>query len=79
MLKFWEDNLDKQRHVCDLRSDNQGSTIVGRSHTPALELSFTGQLKDASPAHCKPHVADVAAVKDNLVILIARTLHSLFL
>ena len=83
VLKFWGDNLDKQRHVRDLRSDNQGemlhmfSMIVGRSRTPAPELSFTGQiaqLKDASPAHFKPGVADVAVVKDNLIILVARTL-----
>ena len=83
VLKFWGDNLDKQQHVRDLRSDNQGemlhmfSMIVGRSRTPAPELPFTGQiaqLKDALPALFKPSVADVAVVKDNLVILVARTL-----
>ena len=83
VLKFWGDNLDKQQRVRDLRSDNQGemlhvfSMIIGRSRTPAPELPFTGQiaqLKDALPALFKPSVADVAAVKDNLVILVARTL-----
>ena len=83
LLKFWGDNLDTLKRVRDLRSDNIGemlhmfSMIVGQSRTPALELSFTGQvgqLKDASPASFKPRVADVAAVKDNLVILVARTL-----
>ena len=83
VFKFWGDNLDKLKRVHDLHSDHQGemlhmfSLIVGQSHTPAPELAFTGQiapLNSISPAEFKPCVSDVAAVKNNLIILIARTL-----
>ena len=83
VFKFWGDNLDKQRHVRDFWSNNQGemlhmfSVIVGRSRTPAPEFPFTGQiaqLKDATPTHFKPCVADIATVKNNLVILVAHTI-----
>ena len=53
------------------------SMIVGRSRTPAPELPFTGQiaqLTGASPTHFRPSTLDVAAVKENLVILVSRTL-----
>ncbi len=48
VFKFWGDNVDKQRKVRDLRSDNKGemvhmfSILVGRSQTPAPELSYSG-------------------------------------
>ena len=83
VLKFWGDNLDKLKRVRDLRSDHLGemmhmfSMIVGRSRTPAPELPFTGQiaqLNGAPPAHFRPCALDVAAVKENLVILVSRTL-----
>ena len=50
IFKFWGDNLDHKRGVCDERSDNQGSMVhmysmlVGRSRTPAVELPRKGQV-----------------------------------
>jgi hypothetical protein len=87
VLKFWGDNADKQRHVRDLRSDHQGDMmhlyiiVVGKSRTPALELSFTGQrskLSDASPEFFLPSSSDISAVKDNLVVIVGRILTEYF-
>ena len=87
VFKFWGDNLDKQQYVRDLRLDHQNemlhmfSVVVGKSHTPAPELSFTGQvsqLTDASSGHFLPRNSDVAAVKNNLVTLVGRILTEYF-
>ena len=87
VFKFWGDNLDKQQHVRDPRSDHQNemlhmfSLVVGKSCTPAPELSFTGQLsqlKDSSSGYFLPKSSDVAAVKNNLVTLVARILTEYF-
>ena len=87
VFKFWGDNVDKQQHVRDLRSDHQGkmlhmfSLLVGRSRTPAPELPFTGQLSrltDASPQYFLPTSLDVATVKNNLVVLVGRILTEYF-
>ena len=87
VFKFWEDNVDKQRRVRDLRSDYMGemlhmfSLIVGRSRTPAPELPFTGhlpQLADFGTDYFLPNSSDVAAVKSNLVVLIGSILTEYF-
>lgn len=87
VFKFWGDNIDKQQHVRDLRSDNQGemlhmfSLLVGRSRTPAPELPFTGQISQltgASTGFFLPKSSDVAAVKNNIVILVGRILTEYF-
>lgn len=50
IFKFWGDNLAHKRGVRDERSDNQGlmvymySMLVGRSRTPAVELSCKCQV-----------------------------------
>ena len=72
VFKFWGDNVDKQLHVRDLRSDHQGemlhmfSVIADRSCTPVPELPFSGQLSqlDCTPtAYFLPNNADVSPVK----------------
>ena len=77
-FKFLGDNLDHKRRVHDERSDNQGSmvhmysTLVGRSHTPAVELSRKGQvapLESFPSISFLPTASDVQAVKQNLVVL----------
>ena len=87
VFKFWGDNLDKQQHVRDLRSEHQGemlhmfSLIVGKSRTPAPELPFTGQvsnLRDTSTDYFLPSSSDVVAVKNNLVVLVSRILTEYF-
>ena len=87
VFKFWGDNLDKQQHVRDPRSDHQNemlhmfSLVVGKSRTPAPELSLTGQvsqLTGASSGHFLPSSSDVAAVKSNLVTLVGRILTEYF-
>lgn len=87
VFKFWGDNVDKQRHVRDLRFDHQGemlhmfSLLVGRSRTPAPELPFTGQLSQldvVSANYFLPKSSDVAAVKKNLIILVGRILTEYF-
>lgn len=87
VFKFWGDNVDRQRRVRDLRSDHQGdmlhmfSLLVGRSRTPAPELSFTGQLSqlaDVQSEFILPNHADILAVKENLVILVGRILTQYF-
>ena len=57
------------------------SLIVGRSHTPAPELPFTGhlaQLADFGTDYFLPNSSDVAAVKSNLVVLVGRILTEYF-
>ena len=87
LFKFWGDNLEKQQHVCDLQSDHQVemlhmfSLIAGKSRTPAPELPFTSQvsnLRDTSTTYFLPSSSDVAAVKNNLVILVGRMLTEYF-
>ena len=87
VFKFWGDNVDKQQRVRDLRSDHQGemlhmfSLIVGKSRTPALELSFTGhlsQLTGVSAKYFLPTNSDIAAVKSNLIVLVGRILTEYF-
>lgn len=88
VIKFCGDNtLDRMRHVRDPRSDHKGdmlhcfSLLVGRSRTPALELPFTGQLSKLAETPNEfflPKRADVLAVKENLVILVARILTEYF-
>ena len=79
VFKFWGDNIDKKQYVRDLRSDHQGdmlhmfSVIVGKSRTPATELPFMGQLAqldDIPTQFFLPSSSDVAAVKDNLAVLV---------
>lgn len=86
-FKFWGDNVDKQRRVRDLRSDNQGemlhmfSLLVGRSRTPAPELRFTGQLSqltETEESFFLPTGTDILAVKKNLVVLVGRILTQYF-
>ena len=83
VFKFWGDNVDKSVHVRDLRSDNQGamvhmfSLIVGRSRTPAPELTHHGQLSSLAEIPDRfflPNQTDVAACKGNLVRIVSRTL-----
>ena len=84
VFKFWGDNVDKQRKVRDLRSDNTGkmvhmfSIIVGRSRTPAPHLSFGGRhlsLLDALEVDSfMPCRDDLNAMMDDLVHIISRTL-----
>lgn len=83
VFKFWGDNVDKQRHVRDYRSDHQGemlhmySILVGRSRTPAPQLPHMGhllELKDIPPDFFLPQRRDVLAMKSNLVILVSRIL-----
>ena len=87
VFKFWGDNVDKQQRVRDLRSDHQGemlhmfSLIVGKSRTPALELSFTGhlsQLTGVSAKYFLPTNSNIAAVKSNLIVLVGRILTEYF-
>lgn len=87
IFKFWGDNLDKQQHVRDYRSDHHGemlhmySIIVGRSHTPAPELQHKGhlsQLKEVPTELFLPEQRDIVAVKSNLVILVSRILTQYF-
>ena len=57
------------------------SLLVGLSRTPALELPFTGQLSKLAETPNEfflPKRADVLAVKENLVILVARILTEYF-
>ena len=83
VFKFWGDNIDKKQYVRDLRSDHQGemphmfSVIVGKSRTPATEPPFMGQLAqldDIPTQFFLPSSSDVAAVKDNLAVLVGRIL-----
>ena len=83
VFKFWGDNLDKQQHVRDPRSDHQNkmlhmfSLVVGKSHTAAPELSFTGQvsqLTHGSGEHFLPKSSDIAAVRNTLVTLVGHIL-----
>ena len=84
VFKFWGDNLDKQQHVRDPRSDHQNEmlhmfSLVSR--TPAPELSFTSQLSqltDTSSGYFLPSSTDVAALKNNLVTLVGRILIEYF-
>ena len=79
--------MDKQQHVRDLRSNHKGemlhmfSLLVGRSRTPAPELPFTGQLSQLTVIATDffpPKTSDVAAVKNNLVVLVSRILTDYF-
>ena len=74
LFKFWGDNVDKKRHVRDLRTDHQGemlhmfSLLVGRSRTPCPELPFTGQvskLTEVPADYFLPQQSDIVAVKNN--------------
>ena len=71
------------QYVRDLRSDHQGemlhmfSVIVGKSRNPATELPFMGQLAqldDIPTQFFLPSSSDVAAVKDDLAVLVGRIL-----
>lgn len=84
VFKFWGDNVDKKRHVRDLRSDNMGemmhmfSIITGRSRTPAPTLSHSGRdlsvLNGILADSFLPSSSDVSAIKKNLVDIISRIL-----
>ena len=83
VVKFWGDNVDKQRRVRDYRSDHRGmmihmfSIVVGVSRTPAPELSQSGRLStlaETPPEFFLPSPDDVNRVKMNLVVLISRVL-----
>lgn len=83
VFKFWGDNVDKQRHVRDYRSNNQGqllhmySILVGRSRTPAPELQHSGtvsKLEEIPNNSFLPQSEDIQAVKSNLVVLVSRIL-----
>ena len=83
IFKFWGDNVDKMQKVRDLRSDNQGkmlhmfSMLVGRSRTPAPQLSHIGQVSKMSEVPSElflPSCDDVHKVKSNLVTLVGRIL-----
>ena len=83
VIKFWGDNVDKQRKVRDVRSDHHGqmihmySVLVGKSRTPAPELSHSGQLSMISQAPSEmflPTCDDVNKVKSTLAILVSRVL-----
>ena len=87
VFKLWGDNLDKPQHVRDPRSDHQNemlhmfSLVVGKSRTPAPELSFkrqVSQLTDACSEHFLPKRSDIAAVKNNLVTLVGHILTEYF-
>ena len=57
------------------------SLLVGRSRTPAPELPFTGQhsqLTVTATDFFLPKTSDVAAVKNNLVVLVSRILTDYF-
>ena len=57
------------------------SVIVGKSRTPATELPFMGQLAqldDIPTQFFLPSSSDVAAVKDNLAVLVGRILTQYF-
>ena len=83
IFKFWGDNLDKKCGVHDVRSDHHSSMVhmysmlVGRSHTPAVELPRTGQvapLDSLSSNSFLPTASNVQAVKRNLVVIVSRLL-----
>ena len=84
VFKFWGDNVDKQRRVRDLRSDNSGemvhmfSILVGRSRTPAPELPHglgnPSLLDGLCSDYFLPSSDDVRAIKENLVKIISRIL-----
>ena len=87
VIKFWGDNVDKQRGVRDYRSDHHGemvhmySILVGRSRIPAPELSHSGhqsELKDVRIDSFLPQRSDVFRVKSNLVVLVSRLLTQYF-
>ena len=87
VIKFWGDNVDKQRGVRDYRSNHHGemvhmySLLVGRSRTPAPELSHSGhqsELKEIPVDFFLPQQSDVVRVKSNLVILVSRLLTKYF-
>jgi len=81
VIKFWGDNVDTQMNVRDLRADNQGgmmhnfSMIVGRSRTPAPELSHKGHissLDEVTPSDFLPTIIDLQLCKSALVKIISR-------
>lgn len=83
IFKFWGDNLDKKRGVRDVRSDRQGamvhmySLLAGRSRTPAIEPSRTGNVADLTSLPSDsflPKTADIQCVKKNLVVIVSRIL-----
>lgn len=84
IIKFWGDNVDTQRKVRDLRSDNKGelvhmfSLLAGRSRTPAPHLLHSGGslsvLSGLLIDDFLPSNSDVNAVKENLVHIISRVL-----
>ena len=84
ILKFWGDNVDKQKKVRDPRADNTGnmvhmfSLLAGRSRTPAPHLPHVGgnlSVLDSVPAEFfLPDTSDVSAVKGNLVHIVCRVL-----
>ena len=88
VFKFWGDNLDKLRHVCELRSDNSGemvhmfSILVGRSRTPAPELPHglgnPSLLDGLCSKHFLPSSDDFIAIKENLIKLLANYSPNIF-
>ena len=83
VIKFWGDNVDKKRKVRDARSDNQGemvhmySVLVGKSCTPAPQLSHTGHISKLSQVPSTmilPTCDDVNKVNSNLIIIVSRVL-----
>ena len=87
VIKFWGDNVNKKRKARDVRSDHTGemlnmfSLLVGKSRTPAPELSHSGHVSKMSEATAEmflPSCEDVTAVKSNLVVLVSRVLTTYF-
>ena len=82
LFKFWGDNVDFKEGVCMFGPTTMGScytcivsVLVGRSHTPATELSHTDCV---SPLISLPAATflltpdDFSAVRKNLVVLVSR-------
>ena len=87
VFKFWGDNVDKKKKVRDLRSDHQGnmvhmfSLLVGRSRTPAPELSHINPVNNLTRMTAKsflPSSEDITRVKENLVVIVSRVLTQYF-
>ena len=81
VFKCWGDNIDKQQYVRDLRSDNQDEML----HIRPVLLHQNCHSQDSShnwlafpPSNFLPSSSDVAAVKDNLAVMVGRILTEYF-
>lgn len=86
-FKFIGDNVDQKRGVRDPRSDHSGemlhmySVLVMKSRLPPADLERSGRVAQVSTlpwSSFVPSRADVEAVKQNLVVLVARLLTEYF-